>query len=696
MNILKKIKDKLYFYFAEKNWGVAREYGPYKDSHPEEHINHPWKLRWMLIRLNWHYRVLERQDILYYRMPEDSKIPLKLPYLDGAESKVFERKPDVWMAKGLANFDVVSFDIFDTLVLRPFAHPVDLFAIVGNKLGIMNYQEIRQQAERDAREEKRALCGTNEVTICDIYDIVARRTGIDADYGAKIEFETELEFCFGNPYMLRVFKILKALDKRVIIVSDMYYPHDMMARLLASCGYEGYDKLYVSCDYLCSKRSGGLFKNVLHDYANERIAHVGDNYESDIMGANRSGLTSFHYKNCHEIGEPYRADGMSPLVGSLYSGIINTYLHNGIKTYSPYYEYGFIYGGLYVFGFCNWIYQKAKKENIDKILFLARDGDVYQKVFNMLFDDMTNEYFYWSRIANMKATITVSRAEFLKRIIFNKAHLPIPISLGDLFRAVSLDFLVEQLGQYKLRETDVLTPELVPTVERFCIANWEKIVKEYEEEVEPMKRYLEGAVRGAQKVAVVDVGWVGSGPQGIRYLLEDRWKTGCEVSCYLAASVHPMLTYNINELMNGNLEPYMFSSMYNRNLFDVHKMTNSGMNNAFFELFTQANQPSFAGIDTNGEFQFDVAEVSNYGINAEIQQGIIDFCGLYNHFTRDNHYLRNIAGYDAYLPFRMLIRDPSFFKNVFSEYTFSFEIGMNARKQAQETLSDAMRQRNMI
>lgn len=48
---LKAFKDKLYYYFAVKNWGVGREYGPYKDSHPQEN---PWRLHWMLIRLNVH------------------------------------------------------------------------------------------------------------------------------------------------------------------------------------------------------------------------------------------------------------------------------------------------------------------------------------------------------------------------------------------------------------------------------------------------------------------------------------------------------------------------------------------------------------------------------------------------------------------------------------------------------------------
>ena len=35
--------------------------------------------------------------------------------------------------------DVISFDIFDTLVLRPFCRPTDLFYLLESKNGIPNY-----------------------------------------------------------------------------------------------------------------------------------------------------------------------------------------------------------------------------------------------------------------------------------------------------------------------------------------------------------------------------------------------------------------------------------------------------------------------------------------------------------------------------------------------------------------------------
>ena len=326
----RKIKDKLYYYFAEKNWGVRREYGPYVDAHQEEHKKTPWKHWWLLIRLNWHYRILRRTDVLCYTKPLMPK--RRLPYLDGSESGISNRRKEIYVIKDLLKYDVVSFDIFDTLILRPFAEPADIFMIVGKRLNRTEFYRIRTDAERRAREQAKAEKGNAEVTIFDIYGIIEERTGIPRELGVRTEVEAELQYCFANPYMQRIYRLLQEQNKKIIITSDMYLPHDIMERLLAKVGYTGYERLYVSCDYGCSKRSQSLYEYVKRDFVGKSIIHVGDNAVSDIKSAQKSGLATFYYKNVHEIGAPYRADGMSPLVGSAYAGIVNIHLHNGMQT----------------------------------------------------------------------------------------------------------------------------------------------------------------------------------------------------------------------------------------------------------------------------------------------------------------------------------------------------------------------------
>lgn len=437
------IKNTLYYWAVYKNENIRREY--------EEYIrpNYGRIRSWLeLVRLNIHYRVLRKKTPL-------SALPVhgasardkRSPYLNGSESKVFSRKEAIWSAKELSAYDVISFDIFDTLILRPFSAPADLFMVVGEKLGIEDYSSLRTEAEREARAKSRR----GEVTIYDIYDIISHKTGIDREQGIQTEFRTELEFCFANPYMLRVFNILREQNKEIIIVSDMYYPHDMMKRLLASCGFDGYARLYVSCDHQCGKHTGGLYKKVLADLPDKRIVHVGDNVGSDINSARKSGLDAVYYKNCHEIGEQYRPGGMSEPVGSYYRGIVNTHLHNGVREYSPYYEYGFIYGGIFILGYCCWIYDKAKSTGADKVIFLAPDGQVYQQIFNMLFGDMPNECILWSAPAEEADIAGSTQGQLLAEILRDHSRI---VAVGSSDRSAEL-------------------AELKRTAEEKCKPGWE-------------------------------------------------------------------------------------------------------------------------------------------------------------------------------------------------------------------------------
>ena len=57
-------------------------------------------------------------------------------------------KIDIERIKGLIDKnDVISFDVFDTLVLRSVEKPEDIFHIVGNRLDCNDFYSIRKRAE---------------------------------------------------------------------------------------------------------------------------------------------------------------------------------------------------------------------------------------------------------------------------------------------------------------------------------------------------------------------------------------------------------------------------------------------------------------------------------------------------------------------------------------------------------------------
>ena len=77
---------------------------------------------------------------------------------------------------------------------------------------------------------------------------------------------------------------------------------------------------------------------------------------------------------------------MSKLVGSIYRGLVNSRIYNGLESYSLQYEYGYIYGGLFVTGYCKFIHWYARSKGIQKLLFLSRDGALLLKAYLHRYD----------------------------------------------------------------------------------------------------------------------------------------------------------------------------------------------------------------------------------------------------------------------------------------------------------------------
>lgn len=694
--VIKKIKDKMFFRLVEKNQDILEAYQKYKWSITGKEN----KLRsWSYIALlNLQHRVLKIESDNDFNIRNRSNrrfATVKLPYLNGPESAAVKRHTPYFVAKQLLAYDIVSFDVFDTLILRPFAKPDDLFMLLGEKLNILDFKNIRKKAEKEARDRAFVTKGNREVSIYDIYEIIEFRTGVNKELGVQIEFETELEFCFANPYMKEVYEILKSQKKKMIAISDMYLPSEMILKILHKNGYKAITDIYVSCEHNSNKRSKGIFKYVMNKYGeNLKFIHVGDNYQSDIVSAKESGFDTHYYKNVHEIGNKYRVEGMSEIISSTYAGIVNTHIHNGVHTYSPYYEYGFIYGGLYVLGYCRWIGEYVKLHNIDRVWFLSRDGDIYKKVFNYLYKDIPNDYVYWSRIANLKYTCEFNRHDFLNRVISHKIINVMDFTIKSLFESLGLEELLPMISDYNLNENEIIHQGNEKIIASFFVNNWELVVKVLTRDIDLVKEYFRQMIQDSKRIAVVDVGWLGSGGLGIKRLIEDKWQLGVEIKCLLAASRQKHHEANLSYLMKKDIEAYIFSRTFNRDLYNIHSKTNKSLNSIFFEIFSQAQHPSFSGFRRTEEgdvkFLFDIPEVENYEIIAEVHRGIMDFVKKYTATFGKYDYLLNISGYDAYMPFRSIIRAPKYLKKIFGELRYSRSVSADAVNQRMETVREIM------
>lgn len=689
------LKDKIYDFLVRKNENVRYEYERYVQEHLDEHYKHRIKHIKILMKLNWFYRVKRGNKPYLYQdksivlevkpMTDTEKYKEKTKELKkgmvqiGPESKLSRRDTPAVLAKQLLDYDVISFDIFDTVILRAIEKPEDLFIFLEEENKIFDFANLRKSAERIVRENYESAVGSRDVTIDEIYNYIERETGIEKEIAIEKEFELEKKVCFANSYMLDVMDILKEQGKQIIFTSDMYYPKEMMQQLLNKCGIREPDSIYVSCDYRKSKRKGNLYRQIQKDFGrNISICHVGDNREVDIENAEKNGLKAVYYRNVNAIGRKNRPTDMSPLVKSIYSATVNTWIHKDEKVYSPQYEYGFIYGGIYVLGYVNWIHNFAQKNNIDKVIFLARDSDILKDIYDLRNADIESEYLYWGRLPSFKYMLKEDRYGFLKRNITDRVNRKSKITIGKVLQLLDLGELKKELKMFSLDENDILTKENANTLKAFLIKNIDWIEKKYDDETRIAESYVRKVIGKSKKIALVDIGWKGTEPLCLKRLITERWKIIPSVECLLAGSYG-----NKWNVQDGSMNVYMFSQVENVNNMKFLEKNVSYYTLAF-ELFGRMRcEARFRGFEIKEDrikMNFEGNLVENHYDMEEMKKGIYDFVNCYIQNSEFAPWLMEISGFDAYAPSKLLTRDKKYLDMYFKKHKIELDAGDNEQQ----------------
>jgi len=149
----------------------------------------------------------------------------------------------------------VSFDIFDTAVIRSVLKPTDVFNLVeqhfkvhGNELHF-DYKTVRVEAERRSREIAWKTKKCSETTLDEIYLCMREDFGIDhrtAENIRQLELDTEMKICFRNTFIHALYTYCLEKNKKVIFTSDMYLPMDTVEWILNNIGYSTFHKIYLS------------------------------------------------------------------------------------------------------------------------------------------------------------------------------------------------------------------------------------------------------------------------------------------------------------------------------------------------------------------------------------------------------------------------------------------------------------------
>lgn len=206
----------------------------------------------------------------------------------------------------LDEFNLISFDIFDTLLFRAVSAPSDVFCNVWHRakqedpqccdLSGEEFRKLRIEAERRARNRRES----REVFLEDIYAEIPRFLCPNMEWLMKLELACEKECCYCNPQIYRLLQEAVQLEKKVVLLSDMYLTKTRIGSLLKANGIdtELFNSIIISCDHGCSKQSGKLYQVLKERNPSipaKRMLHIGDNKNSDHGQALAAGLCAYHY-----------------------------------------------------------------------------------------------------------------------------------------------------------------------------------------------------------------------------------------------------------------------------------------------------------------------------------------------------------------------------------------------------------------
>lgn len=283
---------------------------------------------------------------------------------------------------------IVSFDVFDTLLLRVCTTPTDIFHYIEEKYAFFGFAKRRIVAEKKARKNYK------EVTLKNIYE-----QDVELLPFYDVEKVVEKENIKLNSIIYELYQYALKNAKAVIITTDIYFDKQFMIDLLNANGVEGFEDIFVSCEYGVTKKEGELFDILLSklDIDKDNLIHIGDNPISDYQSPKKRGIKAFCIKKCEDIFlncYGYRIKNANSWVGSVFVKLCAMRNRNDYKNY--WHRLGF---GPVCFGYSSWIKKTIEELNIENcsVCFVARDGYLLKKCYECLQGAGDTHYIYAPR-----------------------------------------------------------------------------------------------------------------------------------------------------------------------------------------------------------------------------------------------------------------------------------------------------------
>lgn len=316
------------------------------------------------------------------------------------------------------NAEIISFDLFDTLITRNLMSYTDVFELMEIRLiekGIIitDFAKHRLYAEKELSRYKAPR-------IEEIYHFILEKSKneyVTVTDLVDLEWEIDIESMVERKDVCDIFRKIVSSGKKVVITTDSYYSEMQIMQILTKFSLKGIDNIFISCEYGKSKTQK-LFSELNRIYQGNRILHIGDDIVTDIEKPSEMGFDTYQLYSSVELYDLLGGVGVNKYtttlsdrikVGIFVASIFNSPFwfeeEQQRLSVSDVSQIGYLFYAPLITDFILWMKERVSEQGYKQILFCARDGYLPMELYKKISPETNSVYFLTSRIAAIRAGI---------------------------------------------------------------------------------------------------------------------------------------------------------------------------------------------------------------------------------------------------------------------------------------------------
>ena len=517
-------------------------------------------------------------------------------YVDVIAPKILDVLPKVENSNATSEFEsykeiinkykIISFDIFDTLITREVNDPNVVFDIVeyehtqSESAVIPLFRERMQTAGKVLQSYNGKK---DDVSIDEIYE------NMSFYKNSEIEKKIEIQMCIPHSLGIKLYNYAIKQNKMVFITSDMYLDRDTIEKMLKKCGISKWNRLFLSSEQGKKKDTGRLYELMFsfarkNGYDKKDILHIGDNWVGDVDKAKEASIDAIRFNPLNE--QKYklfkftekRKNQLSQ-IGRIWNSfcIQSTNIwseKNFLLSNDFYIKLGFELTGPLASMMAIHVKLLAEQTDTKKIVFMARDGRIIKKAFDIIYKNEIKNKKFESLYMNLSRA-TVIPATFKRELTANDIY----------FLTEGLHLNQKELKYFlKKSNIDLKNKTVINTVKKYfksldIIPTWNdlnklakmfrelsKIIYEANEKNRlALKLYLEEfGLMDEQNVILVDVGWLLNIQSRIDGFVKNYSQTKI-IGAYIGSRDSINKSISHSSLLFDSGDPFVYSKFFEDN-----------------------------------------------------------------------------------------------------------------------------------